>query len=238
MPQGKVFVHLSEGGATTNEIFLDWCKWLVKRLRTNSSHLPFILILDNLAAHVNQTTVDFLKRNNVRVLHLPPWTTHFLQPLDVLLFRLFKIQLDKAIWLRVAQRRKLLFKDDLSTVVHEAWNKVSPQSVKRSFSIPHLFPFDGEKLKALIYKKTFVVDVDLDNSPAPFQVSADGVVRRCSLLEWRDSTALRIPTSTKREDRVYVTLKHGAVDLQELENLTQQKLEERRRKRRRAKRSK
>ena len=57
------------------------------RKEKNNPALPFILIMDGLAAHKNQNvTNEINKIGNIFVRFIPPHSSHFLQPLDLFFF--------------------------------------------------------------------------------------------------------------------------------------------------------
>lgn len=193
----------------------------MKKLRTSDSVERFVLILDNLSAHCLPSTVEFLRAHGVDILFLPPWTTHFLQPLDVLVFRLFKVALDAEIWKRVATRERLLGVDDVSVIVNEGWKQITPESVRKSFLNAHLHPFDVAGLRTLILSRTVVVDEGEDGVVERGVEDENGVVRRCNLLEYRKSQVNLVGQPQTRRGRKYVRLPHGGVDLLGLLSLAQ-----------------
>ena len=48
------------------------------------------MIYDGCPSHVTDNVIEYLTSHNVSIKMLPPYTSHLLQPLDVLLFAPFK----------------------------------------------------------------------------------------------------------------------------------------------------
>jgi hypothetical protein len=73
--------NMKECEAWFEKVFL---KWLEDR------HIPKdelkVLILDNLASHLSLNMMEHCRSNNIRLIFLPPNSTHLTQPLDVAVF--------------------------------------------------------------------------------------------------------------------------------------------------------
>ena len=78
----------SPNGYMDGDLFL---KWFTKIFLPSTAHLrPALLILDGHTSHLTIELIDMARENNVILFCLPPHTTHFLQPLDVAVFRSLK----------------------------------------------------------------------------------------------------------------------------------------------------
>lgn len=89
-----------QNGSMDKDIFFNYCKdviipWITsQRLKLDDESLRGLFILDNHSTHKNNGELeDIFKKNNIDVVYLPANATHFLQPLDVVVFGSFKQQL-------------------------------------------------------------------------------------------------------------------------------------------------
>lgn len=58
-----------------------------------------LLILDNHESHLGLATINFARKNNIKIA-FPPHCSHRLQPLDVSVYGTFKKQLSIDTWMR------------------------------------------------------------------------------------------------------------------------------------------
>ena len=92
----------SLNGWMTRYTFVDWtvnfCNWLSlyrQSLPSADAAKPAMLILDGHLTRLNPAAIDYFRKNNVRVVILPPHSTHILQPFDVLVASSFKSNFKK-----------------------------------------------------------------------------------------------------------------------------------------------
>ncbi|XP_065650858.1 uncharacterized protein LOC136079024 [Hydra vulgaris] len=100
-PPGTVF-STQEKGWMSNEGFLDWLNHFIKVVKPLKQS-KVLLILDGHVTHSKNLAVIYLARNaGVRMVSLPPHTTHRLQPLDVAFFGPLGTYYDEAMrkWMR------------------------------------------------------------------------------------------------------------------------------------------
>ena len=100
-PPGTVF-STQEKGWMSNEGFLDWLNHFIKVVKP-SKQSKVLLILDGHVTHSKNLAAIYLARNaGVRMVSLPPHTTHRLQPLDVAFFGPLGTYYDEAMrkWMR------------------------------------------------------------------------------------------------------------------------------------------
>jgi len=101
LPNGFVQCMLEEGlddwgaectgtGWMTEEAFFKWMHNFVSFLnhvvRSGKENEKHLLILDQHSTHCSFRIIDFAEKNDVVIYFLPPHTTHYLQPADVVLF--------------------------------------------------------------------------------------------------------------------------------------------------------
>jgi hypothetical protein len=71
-----------------------WFKWFKEAIKTEEKVL---LILDGHFSHVPLEVLLSAKEMNIEIFTLPSHTTHFLQPLDVVMFSVFKQSYERAL---------------------------------------------------------------------------------------------------------------------------------------------
>ena len=82
--------------------FKDWLKMqVVPYFNHLSNDSPRVLIGDNLASHLSADVIELCEKNNIRMVFLPPNSTHLLQPLDVAIYGPMK-----AAWRKVLTKWK------------------------------------------------------------------------------------------------------------------------------------
>ena len=70
-----------------------------------------LLIIDGHSSDLTLESIDFARENNILILYLPAHTTHFLQPLDVGVFRTVKLE-----WKNILKNYLLKFFDALDSI--------------------------------------------------------------------------------------------------------------------------
>lgn len=77
----------SENGWTSN---FDACNWLRTKFepetREKANGLPRVLICDGHGSHMTGDFIEHCKKNNIKLLILPPHSSHYTQPLDIGIF--------------------------------------------------------------------------------------------------------------------------------------------------------
>lgn len=118
---------------------------------THCPGLHLTLLADNLAVHRDVKVLAALLKARINVFFLPPNTSHFLQPLDDLVFAIYKSQLVQL----ARELSEALIRNDikwnaaqvLTAVTIQAEQKaLQPDKIVASFANVHLLPFDAEKI--------------------------------------------------------------------------------------------
>ncbi|KAL4110138.1 hypothetical protein PRIC1_001831 [Phytophthora ramorum] len=102
----------SDSSNINGKLFLYWFKWFVSLLSPERSQL---LVLDGHFAHIQLDAVNYGMEKDVHVFVLPAHTSHFLQPLDVAVFEVFKRRYETARF-PIQNGGKLPIKDDIAGI--------------------------------------------------------------------------------------------------------------------------
>ena len=77
----------TKSGWFDGNCFKDWVQTLViPYFRHVDNNTPKLLIGDNLACHLSIDVIEICEANNIRMVFLPPNSTHLLQPLDLAVY--------------------------------------------------------------------------------------------------------------------------------------------------------
>ena len=83
----STFYNVSQSGWFDADLFKKWMQSvLIPFVKTLPQDEPKVLIGDNLSSHISLELVQLCEANQIRMVFLPPNSTHLLQPLDVGLF--------------------------------------------------------------------------------------------------------------------------------------------------------
>ena len=78
--------------------------------------------MDGHGSHVSIDVIELARANDIHLLCLPSHTTHILQPLDVGVFKSFKLNFSKACTRYLAANPgRVITNDRLASLVAEAW---------------------------------------------------------------------------------------------------------------------
>ena len=88
--QSNIHVITSKSGTMDKEIMKSWINTCLKISGPFRNLEKSILIMDSFGSHKDESVLQLLKKNNYDPIIIPPRTTSFLQPLDVLINAPFK----------------------------------------------------------------------------------------------------------------------------------------------------
>ena len=99
----RCWIASSSNGWMTKYLFLDYainfCHWLSfyrLSLPEDMRTKPAVLLLDGHATRLNPAAMEYFRRFNVKIITLPPHSTHILQPFDVGIASAFKVYFKKS----------------------------------------------------------------------------------------------------------------------------------------------
>ena len=85
---------MTDSSMINGVVFLNWLRWFKKQMKTDNEVL---LILDGHFSHIPYPVLLEARDMRINIFTLPSHTTHFLQPLDVVNFQVFKRSYEKAL---------------------------------------------------------------------------------------------------------------------------------------------
>jgi hypothetical protein len=87
---GDILIGVSESGYSNDILSFQWLQhWVQLSKRTQKGEYR-LLIIDGYESHLSMQFVRYCEMQKVILLRLPPHSTHFLQPLDVVIFQQWK----------------------------------------------------------------------------------------------------------------------------------------------------
>ena len=139
-PPGTVFT-VSDNGWMTKDIYLMWFQQFIHWIPPVR---PVLLIQDGHCSHVSIEVIELARANSIHLLCLPPHTTHFLQPLDVGVFKSFKAAFSRACHKHVMERPgRVVTADIFASLVGEAWPlSITPLNIMSGFRKCGIQPFN------------------------------------------------------------------------------------------------
>jgi DDE superfamily endonuclease/Tc5 transposase DNA-binding domain len=84
---GDTMLASSDSGYSNAEINFEWLKHWEKVTQLKTKGIFRLLLLDGATFHIEYDFVDYADKHNIVLCGLPPHSTHFLQPLDVVCFQ-------------------------------------------------------------------------------------------------------------------------------------------------------
>ena len=152
-----VYGH-SPTGWFTMKVFEDWFeKVVIPWTQEPERGANRVIVGDNLSSHFSPKVMELAGKHGVSFRLLPPNCTHYLQPLDVAVFRHLKNN-----WRDIsrahlaASGKSALAKKDIPEVLKQAMEAVRPEVIRNGFRASGLVPFDVEQA---ITRMPFRIDV-------------------------------------------------------------------------------
>ena len=180
-----------------SDLFLEIIKHFTKQYNDTHPKLNFLLLLDNLVAHLGSDASSWAKAHNLDMLYFPPHTSHFLQPLDQTFFSRFKQLLG---W--TLQNLSLLpggpdvWRDKSLTVIEKALQDAStPANIKATWERAGSCLFEADKLMDLWKSDVFgrlLLELDKDCLEHTVSLCNEVIESKLSMQQtWKGSSKVR-----------------------------------------------
>ena len=122
----------SENGWINNSLYLQWFKFFLDNIPPTR---PVLLIEDGHSSHVSTELIELARENGVHLLCLPAHTTHILQPLNVGVFKSFKVHFSKGCHRYLCSHPgQVITTEIIASLLKEAWHQaLIPVNVMSGF---------------------------------------------------------------------------------------------------------
>ena len=174
----------SETGYANSSLWILILEKFAALMKNKFQNQNYLLLIDNLSCHCNIEVINMCKKNNIHLLYLPPYTTHYLQPLDQFAFANLKNQS------RVKFRRNLISASkstspslDLLENLKGVTNSISESTIARSWQETGIIPWNP----TLILQKAKNVNGDI-KAPTAFDIVGDMFVNILNDLFYTSDT--------------------------------------------------
>ncbi len=144
----NVYYNTSESGWMEAEQFIEWFK-TVFLSHANKLEGTKLLFLDGHASHISLELKKLAIANNIILWRLPAHTSHFLQPLDVGVFKTIKAEWKKIVELYLIRNKfKSLTNKQFPAMFKDLIEKkgFKEQNARSGFRSTGLFPLDRSKI--------------------------------------------------------------------------------------------
>jgi hypothetical protein len=143
----NTLLAVTESGYMDDETALKWLVHFERLTRPSDPEEFRLLICDNYGSHTFDQFLEFARDSSIIVLGLPPHTSHFLQPLDVVLFQPYKhyhrqavLQATRTGCLQYGYCEFMAHIEDIRKATFTAHN------IRAAFKKSGLFPIDEEAI--------------------------------------------------------------------------------------------
>jgi len=125
----NLLVGTSDSGYSNDTLFFQWLQHWEHFTCINCRGKYHILLLDGYNSHLTWSALKFCEQQNVIVVLLPPYTSHFLQPLNVSVFQQWKHHHSQALDQNVRQGVGTLNKNSFFACLNEIREKTLMERV-------------------------------------------------------------------------------------------------------------
>ena len=168
-PDGALYGK-QKTGFMDGELFVKWfTKIFIPHARPTADH-SVLLLVDGHSSHCTPDVIQIARENNVILLALAPHTTHLCQPLDVAVYRSFKIHLSKVVKIGQALRGDLwISKSNVARIIKQPFEaSMTMQNIKSGFRKCGIYPFNPNAIdKSQLFRNKLIPSEDVDLSLPP-----------------------------------------------------------------------
>ncbi|XP_064090903.1 uncharacterized protein LOC135204676 isoform X2 [Macrobrachium nipponense] len=143
----------SDSGLMTADLFHDWLGNIFEtELVEKNIRRPVLLILDGFLSHLNLETLRFARDKKILMYHLPPYSSHVMQPLDVSVLKPLKAEYRRVynkVWGEISS--KDMPKKHFPYILMKSIKEVNiPENIISGFQSTGLVPFNPNAIDASV----------------------------------------------------------------------------------------
>ena len=149
----NVVLGVSDTGYANDHLSLDWLRHFEEHTRQQASSAYRLLILDGYGSHHTYDFIEYAESKNIVLFGLPPYLTHLLQPLDVVIFAPMKYWHSDAVDTLVRNGVKQVSKLEFLAIISDIRRRtLVDKSIKSSFKKTGIWPYDPMIIINQLYK--------------------------------------------------------------------------------------
>ena len=156
LPEGTRIVP-SETGFTSDDIAMEWLRHFIEHSGAEGESDWKLLLMDNHGSHMTPEFQLLANEHHIRPFPFIPHMTHFMQPLDVVIFKQYKHYHQKAIQEAISESYVeysiVQFLRDLTKIRN---NTFKESTIRHAFEAPGMWPINASK--CIEKMKTFTPD--------------------------------------------------------------------------------
>ena len=176
-PDGALYGR-QQSGFMDGELFLKWLRNLFVPNAKPTADKPVLLLVDGHSSHCTFNVIEAARDANVILLALAPHTTHLCQPLDVAVYKAFKVQLSKLMRLGQTLRGDFwVTKTNVPKMIRGPFEQsMTIQNIKSGFRKCGIHPFDPNAIdRSQLFRNHLIPreDVNLSIPPADADAGTD-----------------------------------------------------------------
>ena len=168
-PDGALYGR-QQSGFMDGELFLKWLKKLFVPHAKPTAENPVLLLVDGHSFHCTCEVIEAARENHVVLLALAPHTTHLCQPLDVCVYKAFKVALSKLVRLGQSLRGDFwVTKTNVPRMIRAPFEQsMSITNIKSGFRKCGIHPFDPNAIdRSQLFRNNMIPREDIDLSIPP-----------------------------------------------------------------------
>ena len=165
-PDGALYGK-QKTGFMDSELFVKWFTRLFIPHARPTPENGVLLLVDGHSSHCSPDIIKIAKENNVTLLALAPHTTHLCQPLDVAVYKSFKVQLSKLVKLGQALRGDVwVSKSNIARMLKQPFeSSMTLQNIKAGFKKCGICPYNPNAIdKSQLFRNKRIPNEDVDLS--------------------------------------------------------------------------
>jgi phage baseplate assembly protein W len=159
-------VGVADTGYMNDELMLAWIAHFERHSACHQRGLWRLLLLDGYGSHHTLEFITYCEGHRIIPFGLPSHSTHFLQPLDVVVFQPYKHwhaeAVDRSARLGCSDYNKLEFFSDFEWFRRQA---LSPSTIKSAFEKTGIWPFNPTPIIELV--RTRIATIRQPQTPSP-----------------------------------------------------------------------
>jgi len=205
---GSWLMGVSNSGYSNDELAFEWIKHFAKFTCHRRDGAYILLLFDGAWEHCTKQLLEVCEENKIIPFCFPPHTTHFLQPLDVVVFQPYKhwhsVAVNEALRTGCTNFNQVEFLAELQTIRDSTFEA---STIKASWRESGLIPWDP----ATVLEKLRAREASPPATPLPSEPASDHTPQELSSLVRRTTYIRQLSLAPDVRKILLPVLKAGVV---------------------------